>query len=266
MKLLYEASNTVEAHMILNLLEQAGLSARIDGEYLQGGVGELQATGIVRVMVEEFDYPEAKKIIQEWDAKQPAEVDKPQTKKKSTFGSALTGFIFGIGIMMAYYYTPITNDGIDYNGDGKLDEKWTYVNYRISKTEIDRNFDGNIDFIYSFDRAGLIESSSSDDDFNGTFETDTYFDYGNIVWQKSDTTGDGFKDYKINFKNGVIDTVTFISPSTKKAIKIQKFSPFTLISAEVDTAGDGVMDTFYEYDFVEEIAKKSNRTLQRTSP
>lgn len=251
--------------MILNLLEQTGVSARIDGEYLQGGVGELQAIGLVRVMIEESDYPEAKQIIQEWDAKQPVEVDKPQTKKKSTFGSALMGFVFGIGIMIAYYHTPMTNDGIDYNGDGKLDEKWTYVNYRISKTELDRNFDGNIDFIYSFDRRGLIESSSSDEDFNGTFETDTYYDDGNPVWQKSDTTGDGFKDYKIIFKNGVVDTVTFINPSSKKAIKIQKFSPFTLISAEVDTTDNGVMDTFYEYDSVENIAKISNKALQRTN-
>ena len=57
MKLLYEAANTVEAHMILNLLEQSSLSARIDGEYLQGGVGELQAIGIVRVMVDEMPTP-----------------------------------------------------------------------------------------------------------------------------------------------------------------------------------------------------------------
>lgn len=32
MKLLYEASNSLEAHMILNLLEQEGLSGRIDGD------------------------------------------------------------------------------------------------------------------------------------------------------------------------------------------------------------------------------------------
>ena len=175
MKLLYEASNTIEAHMILNLLEQAGLSARIDGEYLQGGVGELQATGIVRVMIEESDYAEGKKIIQEWDAKQPIEVEKPQAKKKSSFGSGLMGFMLGVGIMIVYYHTPVTNDGIDYNGDGNLDEKWTFINYRISKTELDRNFDGNLDFIHSFDRRGLIESSSSDEDFNGTFETDIFY-------------------------------------------------------------------------------------------
>jgi hypothetical protein len=100
MKLLYEASNTVEAHMILNLLEQAGLSARIDGEYLQGGVGELQTMGIVRVMVKENDYPDAKSIIQEWDAAQPAlDTKKTIAKKQSNFGTGIIGFIFGIAAM-----------------------------------------------------------------------------------------------------------------------------------------------------------------------
>jgi hypothetical protein len=265
MKLLYEASNTVEAHMILNLLEQAGLSARIDGEYLQGGVGEFQTMGIVRVMVEDNDYPDAKSIIQEWDAVQPAlDTKKTIAKKQSNFGTGIIGFICGIAAMAIYYQTPVTDGGIDYNGDGKFDEKWTYVNNRISKTELDRNFDGNIDFLYSFNRKGLIESSSSDEDFDGTFETDVYYEYGSAIWQKSDTTGDGFKDYKVNFKHGKAETIIFFDPNTKKAIKMQKFGPHKLRKAEVDTTGDGIMDTIYEYDSIEEIAEKFNETSKRT--
>ena len=256
MKLLYEAANTVEAHMILNLLEQSSLSARIDGEYLQGGVGELQAIGIVRVMVEEEDYADAKLIIQEWDAKQP---ENEIIKQKSSLEAGLIGFICGVAAMAFYYNTPVTDDGIDYNGDGKLDEKWIYVNYLISKTELDRNLDGKVDFIYSFDRKGLIESSSSDEDFNGTFETDIYYDYGSAVWQKSDTTGDGFNDYLINFEHGVVETITFFDPSTKQAIKVQEYGPHLLRKARVDTTGNGDLDTLYEYDSIEEIVNKSNK-------
>lgn len=263
MKLLYEASNTVEAHMILNLLEQAGLSARIDGEYLQGGVGELQAIGVVRVMVEEPDYPEARKIIDDWDAMQPREKEQPAPQKKSGFGLGLFGFILGAGSMIAYYQTPVTKDGIDYNDDGILDEKWTYVNYRISKTKIDRNLDGSIDIVYSFDRKGIIKSASSDEDFNGSFETDVYYKHGNVLWQKSDTTGDGFKDYDVSYNTGGLSKATFINPSNNQAIKIQQFSPFRLISAEVDTTQDGVMDTFYKYDNIEEITEKSNKRSQQ---
>ncbi len=246
--------------MILNLLEQADLSARIDGEYLQGGVGELQAMGVVRVMIEESDYAEAKKIIDEWDKNQPEQEAQTKTlKKKSSFSSGVIGFLCGIAAMAIFYNTPVTDDGIDYNGDGSLDEKWTYVNYLISKTELDRNLDGKTDFIYLFDRKGLIESSSSDEDFNGTFETDIYYDYGNAIWQKSDTTGDGYKDYRIDFKHGLAETITFLNPETNKAIKVQHYGPIKLKSAEIDTTDDGILDTQYKYDSIEEIAKKSNK-------
>lgn len=259
MKLLYEAPNTVEANMILHLLEQAGLTARIDGEYLQGGIGEIQAIGVVRVMVEENDYAEAQKIITKWDEKQPEqELTTQAIKKKHSFSTAIIGFVSGVAVMALYYSTPITVDGIDYDSDGRLDEKWKFVNNRLSKTEIDRNLDGKIDFIYIFDRKGIIKSLSSDDDFNGIFETEVYYDFGNPVRQKSDSTGDGFKDYKINFKYGLIEKITFLNPVSKKASKIQYYGPIKLKSAEVDTTGDGVLDTLYEYDYLEEIVKKSN--------
>ncbi len=262
MKLLYSASNAIEAHMILDLLEQAGLSARIDGEYLQGGVGELQAIGIVRVMIDENDFVDAYKIIREWDSTQPEQEVQPTTiKTKSSSISTFLGFACGVAVTFVYFSTPVTEDGIDYNGDGRLDEKWTYVNYRPSKTVIDRNFDGKTDSIYLFDSQGLLKTSSSDDDFNGTFETDIYYEYGSAVWQKSDTTGDGYKDYITNFKYGLIDTITFFDSVTQNAVKVQSFGKFKLKSAKIDTSGDGVLDASYEYDSVEEIVKQSNKSL-----
>ena len=57
--------------MILNLLQQQGISGRIEGEYLQGGVGELQAMGFVRVVVSEGDYARARRVIEEWEALEP---------------------------------------------------------------------------------------------------------------------------------------------------------------------------------------------------
>ncbi|MFT5422179.1 MAG: hypothetical protein ACI9D5_002947 [Candidatus Endobugula sp.] len=260
MKLLYEAENTIEAHMILNLLEQSALSARIDGEYLQGAIGELQAMGIVKIMIKEQDYAAANIIIQEWNTRQPEqEIQKKNITPRSNFGVALIGFICGIVAMAAYYNTPVTDEGIDYNGDGTLDEIWTYVNHLISKTEMDRNLDGKIDFIYSFDRRGLIQSSLSDEDFNGSYDTEVHYDYGNAVWQKSDTNGDGFRNYKIDFEYGTAKTITFFDPRTKKVIKTQEYDGLMLRKGKIDTTGDGALDTLYEYDSIEEITKKSNQ-------
>jgi hypothetical protein len=68
MKCVFEASNTLDAYMIFNLLLQEGIQGRVDGEYLAGGIGELQAINLVRVMVAADDYDQAIKIIREWEA------------------------------------------------------------------------------------------------------------------------------------------------------------------------------------------------------
>ncbi len=67
MKLVYEAPNIVEAQIVKDLLIQAGLNARVDGEYLQGGIGELPAVSMVRVLVADSDFTEAQDVIRDWD-------------------------------------------------------------------------------------------------------------------------------------------------------------------------------------------------------
>ena len=64
---IYEASNGAQAKLILDLLIHANLNARIDGEYLQGGIGSLQSQGLVKVMINESDYEQGKKLIKKWE-------------------------------------------------------------------------------------------------------------------------------------------------------------------------------------------------------
>lgn len=257
MKLLYEASNFLEAHMILNLLEQEGLSARIDGEYLQGGFGDLPAA-TVRVMIEESDYSAGKKIIDEWIERQPA-VQSNASSTKLGFGSAMAGFFVGVIVTAVYLHFPINVDGIDYNNDGKLDETWETHNYQISKTKIDRNFDGTVDFIFYFNRKGHLDYSSTDEDFNGTFETKTEYHNGSPARWESDTQDVGVINYIVTYKHGVIETETFIDLVTRKPKKVNYFGKFKIEKSEIDTNNDGVMDTIYEYDSIGEITKKYDK-------
>ena len=67
MKLVYEANQLGEAHIIKHLLERAGLLAIIHGEYLQGGMGEIAPSGLLKVMVNHQQFDEAKSIVQAWD-------------------------------------------------------------------------------------------------------------------------------------------------------------------------------------------------------
>lgn len=102
MKSVFEASTGLDAHMILNLLEQRGISGRIEGEYLQGGIGELSAMGFVRVLVAEEDYAEAMQIISEWEAIQPPE---EKAKPETSTSIALRIFIAGVyvGAVIMYW-------------------------------------------------------------------------------------------------------------------------------------------------------------------
>ncbi len=65
---IFDASNNIEAHLVMHQLQQAGINARIEGEYLQGGIGELAAAGNVRVLVEPKDEEEARQVIADWEA------------------------------------------------------------------------------------------------------------------------------------------------------------------------------------------------------
>ncbi len=86
--------------MILSLLEQQRIPGRIEGEYLQGGVGELQAMGLVRVLVSEADYADARKIINEWESIQPAsDSSKPETRPSRGLMIFVIGAVAGAWIM-----------------------------------------------------------------------------------------------------------------------------------------------------------------------
>lgn len=86
--------------MILNLLEQHRIPGRIDGEYLQGGIGELQAMGFVRVMVADEDYDQARQIISEWEAIQPPEEEsRPATRTTIDIQLFFAGVIIGAALM-----------------------------------------------------------------------------------------------------------------------------------------------------------------------
>lgn len=68
MKTVFDASGNIEAHLVMHQLQQAGIAASIEGEYLQGGIGELPAAGNIRVVVPDDDADEARQVIADWEA------------------------------------------------------------------------------------------------------------------------------------------------------------------------------------------------------
>lgn len=260
MKTLYQAANSLEAHMIVHMLEQQGIKGRVDGEYLQGGVGELPAAGLVRVVVPEEDYTAAKAIVDRWDASQPAsQPHAAPVKAAGRLSAFLLGAVLGGGAIFALYHAPIARDGIDHNRDGKVNDKWVYsATGRVLKNEVDRNNDGKVDYVARFGTDGAIYKLEQDDDFDGVFETVTAYRFGNPHVSETDTDNDGYRDLRTNFVNGVLDSVEYIYPATGYPQRIEYLKLGKITHAEIDVDKDGKMDKRLRYNDIGEVIFTEN--------
>jgi Putative prokaryotic signal transducing protein len=268
MKTLYEAANSLEAHMIVDLLKQEGLSAHIQGEHLQGAVGEIPAAGLIRLLIDDQQYDAARKLVDDWDSKQPI-AQTPKLTSTSSHGllsyRGLMGFSIGLlsGVLLIFmlYKTPATTEGIDHNGDGKIDEKWIYAaNGRPLRSEADRNFDGKTDLINYYNMQGTIEKTESDENFDGVFESLTKYRQGNADYSEMDTDGDGIKDLRTVYRFGVLERAEYLSPYTLKPLRIEYYKLGKMYKAEIDSDKDGVLDTRTLYDTLAQI--KSSQKIQ----
>ena len=255
MKTLYQAANAVEAHMLLDLLKQEGISGHIFGEHLQGAIGELPANGLVRLVVDEGDYASARTVIDRWAIKNPPEANQAvvQAKSRGWLG-LLISFAVGVVGCYAFFRAPATTDGIDFNRDGVLDEKWTFsASGTILKSEVDRNLDGRVDYVTTFDKRGQLQSAEADDNFDGVFETHIGFRDGNTEWYEVDTDGDGYPDLRTNYESGVMVSTEYISPISGKPLRVEFFRLGVMFKANVDTDKDGVLDTTQNYSRLGEV-------------
>ena len=63
MKVVYEAANLIDAHLVRHALEAEGIPVFLRGEQLLGGMGELPLFGVVAVCVPDVAWPEARGIV-----------------------------------------------------------------------------------------------------------------------------------------------------------------------------------------------------------
>jgi len=250
---LYDASNAIEAHMLRDLLEQQGIPVFIEGEHLQGGVGDLPATGFVRLVVEAEYYQQAATFIAEWDAKEVAEVRTTPSSVKRLGGFSLffMGFGLGLVLMYAYFFVPRYSQGDSDEG------QWAYsLTGKPIHSAFDRNHDGKVDLKQMYDARGFVEKTESDDDFDGVFETITHYRLNNPTLTEVDSDHDGFHDFKYLFKDGVLHSTEVIYPTTGLSRKTCYSGLSQTLYCELDTDLDGKMDTRVEYDQLGEEKKR----------
>lgn len=244
--------------MLADLLRQEGLEAQVRGEALQGAMGEIPATGLVRLEVDEADHAAARAVIARWEGTQGERTPAPPRSPRSGLAWGLViGLVVGVAATYAAYRAPARQDGIDYNGDGQLDERWTYsANGTPLKLETDRNLDGKIDYVATYNDRGFIESADADDDFDGVFETHQWLQNGNVQMSTTDTDGDGYPDLRTNFTHGVAESVEFINPASGKPLRIEHYRLGVLKYADVDTDRDGTLDTRLRYSPLGEVTTR----------
>lgn len=265
MKTAYEPSNALEGHMLQDLLQQRGIAARLEGAGLQGAVGELPAIGLVRLVVEDEDFSEARAVIDEWEKTAvPDPIQAPSRRPASAFVGVLAGFALGIGAAYIHFRVPVNVEGIDYNGDRILDERWKYSPGGAPlTTEIDRNLDGAVDLVWHFGRNGQVVSGESDDDFNGTFESRLKLRDGQVYFAAADTDGDSITDLKAYSEHGVLTAEEHFHEGSANPVRIEAYRLGKRVSAEVDTNRDGTLDRRYRYDGAGDIASVEEIELSR---
>lgn len=265
MKRVYEAANITDAYLIRDVLGQAGIPAHVQGQYLQGALGELPVSGMIYVQVAEADAERARQTIDDWTQATPEPLDDGTSASAPTVGrarpSALgTIAVFGFGIAIGAVATwsqlrgPATAQTADYNGDGSADTWFYYSGDLLLRVESDRNRDGTVDSITYYDRHGAVQRAEDDDDFDGRREAVHRFRDG--LWAESavDDDGDGSPEYRADAAAGVVYLEQWLdrSGTVVKNVFHASGRPFR---SDLDTDLDGRLDTRRHLDARAEIAR-----------
>ena len=71
MQVVYEPADLIQAELLLSMLRSEGINAHLIGADLVGGVGELPAIGLLRLMVVDQQAEQAQQLIQHYLSAEP---------------------------------------------------------------------------------------------------------------------------------------------------------------------------------------------------
>lgn len=270
MQIIHHAANLTDAYLLRQLLEDAGIPVHLNGEYLQGALGEVPANTPILLMVPDEHVHTARAMVLDWeratpqydqtpedDAIAPGSTIAPANRGGSVFGtigSLLFGAFCGAAIVWTVYNRPGTPGEIDYDGDGRIDERMYFAGDRVDRVELDRNRDGRIDQIVRYRAKGDLARVESDYDFDGRFEQTDHVLQGNFDATTIDRDGDGEIDFRGSYKHGAYALDEWLDRSGR-VVKTVRYRNGWPASGEIDSDGDGKLDTARTYDAREEIVE-----------
>jgi hypothetical protein len=255
----YSAAHVTDAHLVKDLLEQAGIRAHVRGGSLQGGLGEIPVTGLIDVCVDGKDAGRAADVLTRWRAGEYALPDvasdeaapaTPDAGGGHGWISTLSSFCFGVAagalVCWAALRGPEQSNAVDYDEDGRIDEHAYYSGDRLLRVESDRNGDGRIDMVTRYG-ALAPETGESDDDFDGRMESRHRFRRGQWIETEVDRDGDGAIEYRMDANAGVLSREQWLAPDGT-VLKQVNYTHGRATSSELDVDRDGGFDTRRELD------------------
>lgn len=257
----FECTLAVEAHMICDLLARAGISSRVDGEFLAGAGGELPLGSTIKVRVDPTRATEARAVIDEWEKAQVPPDSGSAPRPRSRWRSPawfLAGVVVGAGVMVFGLRTPYQSAETDLDGDGVVDETYHYRGQVVVKVDLDRNADRKVDARWIYDMHGIPMRFESDDDFDGMFEWEHEVSRGEFVRSAMDADGDGKPERVQKFRSGILQTIEIYGDSVVYPAVLQHYDNSKLLLTEYDKDGDGVFERRVEHDILGE-PKPSSR-------
>jgi hypothetical protein len=246
----YECTLVVEAHMICDLLARAGISARVDGEFLAGAGGDLPLGNTIKVRVDPSRAVEAREVIAEWEREQPPPepvIAPPRSRVRSPLWF-LAGLLAGGALMFLAIRTPNTEAHSDHNGDGVDDEFYYYSGITLDRIETDRNGDRKIDARSINDVRGMLLRYEGDDDFDGRFEVQSEAEEGEVVTSTLDSNGDGRPDAVTHYSRGIAQSEDVYDEQGRRIVARIHFDGTLQSATDFDDDGDGVFERHVEYD------------------
>lgn len=93
MKVVYEAANLIDAHLVRHALEADEIPVFLKGEALLGGMGELPLFGMVQVCVPEAAWPQARDIVEQLSLGEPPQAAQDDEPDSDEPGSDAIGWL-----------------------------------------------------------------------------------------------------------------------------------------------------------------------------
>ncbi|MBX9401439.1 DUF2007 domain-containing protein [Lysobacter sp. BMK333-48F3] len=293
MQIVYHAAHSADAQLVHGLLAQEGIRAFVFGAALEAGAGLLPVGGAVRLEVADQDAERARQIIEAWQETEippgpdddegdrptdelddgdetpadtagyveDANLYRPIGQRKPRRHGAGAGVIvlcLAIGAALgatatAFALRPgVSEQPADYDADGIADERLIFEGQTLVRIEADRNTDSQTDQVSHYDPRGLVTEVEEDQDFNGVRETVTTFRDGQFTGLTTDYSGDGAPERQQTALRGVLRTEEWFDPQGR-VIKRDHWTGGRLTSGEIDSDGDGALDTQRQYDERHEV-------------